>query len=234
MILYLAGLKAFDPSLREAAQIDGANERQLFFRVVFPVLKPINIVVLVITIIESLRAFDLVYIINRGINGLELLSVLVTNTMLGESSRVGLRVGHRGRAAADLRRADHHLPQPRDARGERMTTARTAATAIAPAGRGHAGDALRPAARGAPRLPHHHQRHLAVPARCGRSTHRSGPMATRRSTGTSRCRRTLSLDNYVNAWNHAELARYFLNTLDHRRPGGASSVLFLASMMAFA
>ena len=89
MILYLAGLKAFDPSLREAAQIDGANERQLFFRVVFPVLKPINIVVLVITIIESIRAFDLVYILNRGINGLELLSVLVTNTMLGESSRVG-------------------------------------------------------------------------------------------------------------------------------------------------
>ena len=89
MILYLAGLKAVDPSLREAAAIDGANERQTFFRVVFPVLRPINIVVLVITIIESLRAFDLVFILNRGINGLELLSVLVTNTILGESSRVG-------------------------------------------------------------------------------------------------------------------------------------------------
>jgi len=89
MILYLAGLKAVDPSLREAAAIDGANERQMFFRVIFPVLRPINIVVLVITIIESLRAFDLVYILNRGINGLELLSVLVTNTALGESSRVG-------------------------------------------------------------------------------------------------------------------------------------------------
>jgi ABC-type sugar transport system permease subunit len=89
MILYLAGLKALDPTLREAAQIDGANERQTFFRVVFPVLAPINVVVLVITIIESLRAFDLVYIINRGINGLELLSVLITNTILGESSRVG-------------------------------------------------------------------------------------------------------------------------------------------------
>jgi multiple sugar transport system permease protein len=89
MILYLAGLKAVDPSLREAAAIDGANERQAFFRVIFPVLRPINIVILVITIIESLRAFDLVYILNRGINGLELLSVLVTNTILGESSRVG-------------------------------------------------------------------------------------------------------------------------------------------------
>jgi multiple sugar transport system permease protein len=89
MILYLAGLKAFDPSLREAAQLDGANERQMFFRVTFPVLKPINMVILVITIIESLRAFDLVYVINKGRNGLELLSVLVTQNIIGEASRVG-------------------------------------------------------------------------------------------------------------------------------------------------
>jgi len=89
MILYLAGLKAVDPSLREAAQIDGANERQTFFRVVFPVMKPINIVVVVITVIESLRAFDIVYVINKGLNGLELLSILVTNNIVGEGVRVG-------------------------------------------------------------------------------------------------------------------------------------------------
>ncbi len=89
MLLYLAGLKAVDPSLREAAAIDGASERQAFFRVIFPVLRPINIVILVITIIESLRAFDIVYVINRGLNGLELLSVLVTNNIIGEAQRVG-------------------------------------------------------------------------------------------------------------------------------------------------
>jgi multiple sugar transport system permease protein len=89
MVLYLAGLKAVDPALREAASIDGANERQTFFRVVFPVMRPINIVVLVITVIESLRAFDLAFIVNKGINGLELLSTLVTNNILGETSRVG-------------------------------------------------------------------------------------------------------------------------------------------------
>jgi multiple sugar transport system permease protein len=89
MVLYLAGLKAVDPSLREAAQIDGANERQAFRYVVFPVLRPINIVVVVITVIESLRAFDLAYIINRGLNGLELLSVLVTTNIIGEASNVG-------------------------------------------------------------------------------------------------------------------------------------------------
>jgi ABC-type sugar transport system permease subunit len=89
MVLYLAGLKSFDPNLREAASIDGATERQTFFQVVFPVLRPINIVVLVITVIEALRAFDLVFITNRCLNGLELLSCLVTNNIIGEASRVG-------------------------------------------------------------------------------------------------------------------------------------------------
>jgi multiple sugar transport system permease protein len=89
MVLYLAGLKSVDNTLREAAAIDGANGRQTFFRVVFPVLAPINVVVLVVTIIESLRAFDIVYVTNKGLNGLELLSVLIVTNLLGEASLVG-------------------------------------------------------------------------------------------------------------------------------------------------
>src|SRR3954471_6298540 len=89
MVLYLAGLKSVDPSLRDAAAIDGANQWQTFRIVLFPVLKPINIVVLVVTVIESLRSYDLVYVINKGTNGLELLSVLVTNNIIGEASRLG-------------------------------------------------------------------------------------------------------------------------------------------------
>ena len=89
MILYLAGLKSVDPALREAAAIDGASEWYAFRTIVFPALKPINIVVLVVTVIEALRAFDIVYVINRGRNGLELLSVLVTDNIIGEASRIG-------------------------------------------------------------------------------------------------------------------------------------------------
>jgi multiple sugar transport system permease protein len=89
MILYLAGLKSVDRSLREAAAIDGASEWYAFRTVVFPALRPINIVVVVITVIEALRAFDIVYVINRGRNGLELLSVLVTDNIVGEASRIG-------------------------------------------------------------------------------------------------------------------------------------------------
>ena len=89
MVIYLAGLKSVDPALREAAKVDGASERQIFFRVVFPVMAPINIVIVVITVIEALRAFDIVYIFNRGKNGLELLSTLITNNGISESNRVG-------------------------------------------------------------------------------------------------------------------------------------------------
>ena len=89
MVLYLAGLKSVDPALREAAAIDGATERQIFFRIVFPVLAPINVIIVVVTAIESLRAFDIAYIINHGKNGLELLSTLITNNSISEASLVG-------------------------------------------------------------------------------------------------------------------------------------------------
>lgn len=89
MILYLAGLKSVDTNLTDAAAIDGASSWQAFRYVVFPSLRPVNIVVLVITVIESLRAFDLVYVINGGRNGLELLSALVTQNIIGEASRIG-------------------------------------------------------------------------------------------------------------------------------------------------
>lgn len=89
MVLYLAGLKAMDPSLREAARIDGATAWQTFWHVTFPSMMPMNVVVAVITVIESLRAFDLVYITNKGTNGLELLSALITSNIVGETSRIG-------------------------------------------------------------------------------------------------------------------------------------------------
>jgi len=89
MILYLAGLKSVDPSLREAARVDGASEVQTFFRVVLPVMAPINVIIVVVTAIEALRAFDIAFIINQGKNGLELLSILITNNSISEASLVG-------------------------------------------------------------------------------------------------------------------------------------------------
>jgi multiple sugar transport system permease protein len=89
MLLYLAGLKSVDPALREAASVDGSSEVSTFFRVIVPVMRPINLVVLVVTVINSLRAFDLVWIVNKGRNGLEIIAALVTQNVVGEASRIG-------------------------------------------------------------------------------------------------------------------------------------------------
>ena len=89
MLLYLSGLKGVDPALREAASLDGASQWRTYRDIIFPVLRPVNIIVLTLTVIEGLRAFDLVWVINRGRNGLELISTLVTTNVIGEASRIG-------------------------------------------------------------------------------------------------------------------------------------------------
>ena len=90
MVLYLAGLKAVDIALREAAAVDGANEWQSFRSVVFPSLKPINVVVAVITVIEALRAYDIIAALNVP-RGTEVMGTLVTSALVGEGAgRVGI------------------------------------------------------------------------------------------------------------------------------------------------
>lgn len=93
MVLYLAGLKSVDNSLREAAALDGCNEWQAFRKVIFPTMRPINVIVFVITTIEALRAFDIVFALKTP-RGMELLSILVTNNLLGEGG------GNVGRGSA--------------------------------------------------------------------------------------------------------------------------------------
>jgi len=86
MLLYLAGLKAIDPSLREASAIDGATEWETFRKVILPVMRPVNVIIVVITIIESLRAFDIIYVIYGTSAGLPILGVLVFQNIAGEGA----------------------------------------------------------------------------------------------------------------------------------------------------
>ncbi len=66
MVLYLAGLKGVDPALEEAAAMDGANRWQRFTRIVMPQLRSVNAVVFAVTVIDSLRTFDIVWAMTRG------------------------------------------------------------------------------------------------------------------------------------------------------------------------
>ena len=66
MALYLAGLRAINDELREAARVDGASEAQLYRRIVIPLLRPITVSALVLLGYVSLKMFDLVFVLTRG------------------------------------------------------------------------------------------------------------------------------------------------------------------------
>jgi len=66
MVLYLAGLQGVDPGLLDASKVDGCSGWQTFRHVIFPLLAPVTVIVVVISIIDSLRAFDLVSVMTRG------------------------------------------------------------------------------------------------------------------------------------------------------------------------
>jgi len=66
MLLFLAGLQAIPQDYIDAARVDGANAWQRFWRVTFPLLRPVTLFVLVTGIIASFQVFTLVYILTGG------------------------------------------------------------------------------------------------------------------------------------------------------------------------
>lgn len=60
MALYLAGLRAVPEALREAARVDGANEFQVYRRVIMPLLWPVTLSAVIILGHSSLKVFDLI------------------------------------------------------------------------------------------------------------------------------------------------------------------------------
>ena len=65
-ITLLAGLQTVNPDLHEAAEIDGANAWQRFWRVTFPLIKPIMLVVVLFSMIATFADSQLIYVLTRG------------------------------------------------------------------------------------------------------------------------------------------------------------------------
>src|SRR5256886_11516756 len=65
-ITLLAGLQTVNPDLHEAAEIDGANAWQRFWRGTLPLIKPIMLVVVLFSMIATFADFQLIYVLTRG------------------------------------------------------------------------------------------------------------------------------------------------------------------------
>ena len=66
MIIYLAGLQTIPSDMYEACRIDGATPGQVFRYVTFPLLAPSVTTNMLLSIIGSLQAFDMIYVTTNG------------------------------------------------------------------------------------------------------------------------------------------------------------------------
>ena len=66
MLIFLAGLQNIPRDYYEAARIDGANARQLFFKITLPLLSPTIFFVLVIFMIGAIQVFDTIIVLTGG------------------------------------------------------------------------------------------------------------------------------------------------------------------------
>ena len=65
-ILLMAGMLGIDPSLYEAAEVDGATPTQVFWRITLPLLRPILVYVVITSLIGGLQMFDVPQILTNG------------------------------------------------------------------------------------------------------------------------------------------------------------------------
>ena len=65
-IIYLAGLQSVPADVLEAAQLDGASPRRMFWSVTFPLLSPTTFFLVVTSLINSLQSFDIVRSMTQG------------------------------------------------------------------------------------------------------------------------------------------------------------------------
>lgn len=66
MLIYYTGIKNIDPVLYEAAAIDGANNKQTFLRITFPLMKPVIKINVTLAIISALKQMETVYLLTNG------------------------------------------------------------------------------------------------------------------------------------------------------------------------
>jgi multiple sugar transport system permease protein len=94
-LLLLAGLQGIPNELYDAAKVDGATTWQRFRRITLPLLVPAITVALIFRTLDAMRVFDLPYVLTKGANGTETLSLiaqeeLVTNRNTGLGSALSV------------------------------------------------------------------------------------------------------------------------------------------------
>jgi multiple sugar transport system permease protein len=66
LVILYSGLQGIPGEVYEAASIDGANGWQKFWRITFPLLRPVSAITILLGLVYTLKVFDLIWIMTRG------------------------------------------------------------------------------------------------------------------------------------------------------------------------
>ena len=94
VVIYLANLQTISEDMIQAARIDGASSRQIFFRITLPLLYPGVTVVCISSLIGGLKVYDVVHSMTGGGPG------YATETIISAMMKVGFNEGNYALAAA--------------------------------------------------------------------------------------------------------------------------------------
>ena len=81
-LMLLAGLTLVPHELIQAARVDGANAWQRFMRITLPMVKPAILVAVLFRMLDAFRIFDTVFILTRGAQDTETVSIVGYNTLI--------------------------------------------------------------------------------------------------------------------------------------------------------
>ncbi|RDV45165.1 sugar ABC transporter permease [Leifsonia sp. ku-ls] len=86
LVIIYSGLQNVPSDLYEAAALDGANGWQIFWRITFPLLRPVSAITLLLGLIYTLKVFDIIWIMTRGGPGIASTTFATWSYQLGFAS----------------------------------------------------------------------------------------------------------------------------------------------------
>ena len=96
-LIILAGLQGISPSLYRAAKIDGANAFSSFRHITLPLLRRVLIIAIILKVIDSVNAFDQIYVMTRGgpgnatqVLGIQGYLIAFSSYNIGQASALGV------------------------------------------------------------------------------------------------------------------------------------------------
>ena len=92
VILYLAGLQTIDHELYEAAVLDGASAWQTLWRITWPLLNRVTVIVVITSINAALQGYEMVYLMTNGgpANHTDVVGLQIFNYAFGDQRRIGM------------------------------------------------------------------------------------------------------------------------------------------------